>query len=467
VVDKKSYRFLAVNKAAPERYGYTEAEMLRLRVMDLWPKAKSAGYRKKLKSRAEGSGPFGPVEHRTKDGTLLQSAPNRCQILFDGREAVLVTVQDLTGYQRVAEELRRAQLFMEKAQEVVNIGTWLSDPALDGALTWSKETHRIFGVKEGEFDGRVETFFEFVHPDDRAAVAAASTAATRRRQPYRISHRIKLRDGAVRWVEEAATIVRDAKGKPTMMAGIVQDITERVAAQERVQNSQRMEAVGRLAGGIAHDFNNYLFGIMACATALRDSFRPKDRRRRDAEELMKAVEDASSLTRQLTAFSRRQVLEPRLIDPGAVLLDMKPILARLTGRAVRLELDLSHRGLRIMFDPSQLQQIILNLTVNAVDAMPKGGRLTLAVREAPAERRLELVVADTGVGMSAEVLPHIFEPFYTTKPRGKGTGLGLSTVYGIVKQSGGQILAQSEPGRGTTFRILLALDGRKRRAARP
>jgi PAS domain S-box-containing protein len=269
--------------------------------------------------------------------------------------------------------------------------------------------------------------------------------------------------------------ILDGRGRPRYLLGMSEDITERKAAENerselarQLQEAQKMEAVGRLAGGIAHDFNNLLTVIMGSGQLLLEELGRDRPERRDIEDIVKSAQRAAELTRQLLAFSRRQVLEPRVLDVNAVVGNIERLLRRLIGEDINLLTVLARNAGLVRADPGQLEQVIANLAVNARDAMPNGGTLTIAtanvtldeafVREhsdAGPGPHVMLSVSDTGAGMSADVKARLFEPFFTTKESGKGTGLGLSTVYGIVRQSGGSISVESGLGRGTTFRILL------------
>ena len=255
-------------------------------------------------------------------------------------------------------------------------------------------------------------------------------------------------------------------GRPEGIQGIARDISERRRLEEQLRQAQRMEAIGRLTGGIAHDFNNLVTVIHGYSTELAASLEPSDPRRELALEICKAGESATQLTRQLLAFSRRQVLSPRVIDLTHVVLGLSDMLRRLIGADVEL-VTVSAADLHaIKVDPGQIEQVIMNLVVNARDAMPKGGRLTIEtanvevdaayVESHPGARSgsyVRLSVTDTGAGMDAETRSRLFEPFFTTKEPGKGTGLGLATVYGIVKQSGGFVTVDSEVGRGSIFEL--------------
>jgi len=278
-----------------------------------------------------------------------------------------------------------------------------------------------------------------------------------------------------RWVHTIKVPYLDAQGRVCGVLGIFEDITDRKRAEadrEKLQaqfiQSQKMESVGRLAGGVAHDFNNLLMVIQGYGDLLLEKLEPGDVRRRAAEEISKAAQRASGLTRQLLAFSRKQVLQPRVLDLGAVVTNIEKMLRRLIGEDVELRTVLDPALGRIKADPGQIEQVLMNLAVNARDAMPHGGKLTIETANVDVDEDyarqhggvqpgpyVRLSVSDTGCGMDAETRAHIFEPFFTTKERGKGTGLGLPTVYGIVKQSGGYIWAYSEVERGTVFKIYL------------
>ncbi len=276
------------------------------------------------------------------------------------------------------------------------------------------------------------------------------------------------KDGSVIWISESARAVRDEQGALLCYEGTVEDITERKRLEQQLLQSQKMEAIGRLAGGVAHDFNNLLTAIMGYSDLLLSGSGSEESRRRNTEQIKKAAERAAALTNQLLAFSRRQVLTMRVLDLNDVVAAMEPMLRRLIGEDITLVTVLDRALECTKADVGQIEQVIMNLVVNAGDAMPRGGLLTIETANAaldqayvdrhglvPPGAYVKLTVSDTGSGMDAETQAHIFEPFFTTKEQGRGTGLGLSTVYGIIKQSGGYIWVYSEPGRGTTFKIYL------------
>jgi two-component system, cell cycle sensor histidine kinase and response regulator CckA len=275
-------------------------------------------------------------------------------------------------------------------------------------------------------------------------------------------------DGVRRIINSDAGPIRDRKGKVVAGLVIFDDVTERKRLEQQLRQSQRMEAVGRLAGGIAHDFNNLLTVIVGQSEVMLEGFGPNDPLREPVQQIDASAQRAAELTKQLLAFSRKQVRQPKVLDLSAIVADLGKMLRRLIGEDVELITRLNSSLGRVKADPGQIEQIILNLAINARDAMPSGGRLTIETNNASLDDQyanqhtdvrpgpyVMLAVSDTGIGMDKETQSRIFEPFFTTKEQGKGTGLGLATVYGIVKQSEGHIWVYSEPGRGTTFKVYL------------
>ena len=279
------------------------------------------------------------------------------------------------------------------------------------------------------FEGGVEETFEFEYPSPDG--------------PRHFSARI---------VPEFAPGA--AGGPPASVLGVVRDVTQRVRLEEQLRQAQKMEAVGRLAGGVAHDFNNILTVIATYCQFLLDATPPGDARRADVAEICKAADRAACLTRQLLAFSRQQVLQPRVVDVSEVVAGMEGMVARLVGEDVEIVTRLGVGLPPVLADPTQLEQVVMNLAVNARDAMPHGGVLIVTTDACPAGG-VRLAVRDTGSGMDAATRAQVFEPFFTTKPAGAGTGLGLSTVHGIVEQSGGRLTIESTIGRGTEVAVHL------------
>jgi len=273
-------------------------------------------------------------------------------------------------------------------------------------------------------------------------------------------------NGELHWLSGAGRIQVDERGAPVRGVGISMDVTERRHLEEQYQQAQRMEAIGRLAGGVAHDFNNLLTVILGYCELLMRDLDPEDERRADVAEIQSAGASASRLTRQLLSFSRKQITEPSRLDLNQIAVELKAMLERLIGEDVNIELNLASELVGAMADRGQVEQIIMNLAVNARDAMPKGGTLTIETTNVQLDEHYAkthpavepgeyaaLVMSDTGSGMTPEVRARIFEPFFTTKEAGKGTGLGMATVYGIVTQSRASIDIDTEVGKGTSIRI--------------
>ncbi|MGB9464367.1 MAG: ATP-binding protein, partial [Candidatus Acidiferrum sp.] len=330
----------------------------------------------------------------------------------------------------------------------------------------SPQVEAITGYAAEEWLANSRDWMRHIPKEDYAIIQTAEEASLRG-QRIQAEYRIVRKDGAVIWVSDTAVVVSGSDSHP-VMEGIIVDITERKLLENQLQQSRRMEAVGRLAGGIAHDFNNLLTIIKGYAELAQQRTGSPPELRADVQQIENASERASTLIRQLLAFSRRQVLQPKIIDLNAIVLGLDKLLGRLMGEHIEMVTRCGANVGNVKADPAQIEQVIMNLVVNARDAMPKGGRLMVETFNVELDSTyardhvtvkpgpyVMLAVSDTGMGMSPETVAHIFEPFYTTKESGQGTGLGLSTVYGIVKQSGGYIWVYSEPGKGTTFKVYL------------
>ena len=359
---------------------------------------------------------------------------------------------------RYACERARAVEALERREEhyrslTENSLDLVSILAPDGTIRYASPSHeRMLGYSIDELVGR--NAFGLVHPDDQTRMQAVAQQNT---GTIAIEYRIRHKDGSYRTLESFGRDLTHLAG----VGGVVvnsRDVTERKRLEEQLHHSQRIEAMGRLAGGVAHDFNNLLMVIGGHSQILLDSMLPDDPARDDLEQIAKATRRATDLTRQLLAFSRRQAVKPAYLSLNLLVQHADRMLQRVLGEKVHLFTDLAPNIPSVHADPGQLEQVILNLALNARDAMPQGGTLTLATASAtlsepnPGQYVL-LSVSDTGTGIDSSILPHLFEPFFTTKEN--GTGLGLSTSYGIIKQAGGEIEVESNPGAGTTFRIYL------------
>jgi len=380
----------------------------------------------------------------------------------DGRIQGLVGIGiDITERERAEERLREYERVVEQAAESIII----TNP--QGIIIYVNPAfERITGYSQAEVVGRNPRVLKSGHQDTAFYRRMWETLARGDVWKGRLVNRRK--DGTL--FQEDATIgpVRDASGRLVNYVAVKHDVTNEMRLERQFMQSQKMEAIGRLAGGVAHDFNNLLGVIMGYGEIVRRKMRDDDPLKAKVEQILKAAERAGGLTRQLLAFSRQQVLQPKIVDLNGLVSDMEKMLRRLIGEDIELETSLDPVLGSIKADPGQIEQVLMNLAVNARDAMPDGGRLTIETRNAdlgpdyaarrPAVRAgpyVMLAVSDSGMGMDAETQSHLFEPFFTTKETGKGTGLGLSTVYGIVKQSEGYVWCYSEVGIGTTFKIYL------------
>ncbi len=365
---------------------------------------------------------------------------------------------------RLYEEARGARDFLRSIAEHSPAGIVTTD--VRGRITyWSPRSEELLGYRSDEVLGRPVAELQ------RGGREAARALMRRLRVEGRIREHeaeILARDG--RWVEcrFSLALLRDSAGSEIGTLAILEDTSERKRLEAQLRQAQKMEAVGRLAGGIAHDFNNLLAVIMGHSDLIRSVLKKGDALAHDVEQIRRASERAATLTRQLLAFSRRQFLQPQVIDVNTLVGNLATMLRRLIGEDVQLELRLDAEAGRVSADPGQIEQVVMNLAVNARDAMPQGGRLVLETAPASLDQafvaahpgsttgaHVRLSIHDTGCGMSPEVMSHLFEPFFTTKEPGRGTGLGLSTVYGIVKQHRGYIDVTSEPGRGSSFEVYL------------
>jgi PAS domain S-box-containing protein len=394
-------------------------------------------------------------DQRAPDGTLVS----------DG------LVVDVTDRRRAAQRLDESEARFRLVARATNdvVYDW-NIPA--GEHFWAETLLTAFGHDQRLFRPTYEWWRSLIHPDDvervhgslMAVLGGASEAWTE-------EYRFRRSDGTYARVLDRSFVLRDAAGDAVRLVGSMTDLTEHQFLEEQLRQSQKMEAVGRLAGGVAHDFNNLITIIKASTSFLLADMDAADTRCEDVRQIAAAADRAAGLTRQLLAFSRRQILNPTPVRVNSVVENLRPMLARLIGEHIVVETKLGEGIGSIMADVGQLEQVLINLAVTARDAMPDGGRILIETAQVTLDGRhaanhvaqertvvlpgryVMLAVGDTGTGMSRDVQARIFEPFYTTKDAGKGTGLGLSTVYGIVKQSGGHVWVYSEPGHGTVFKL--------------
>jgi PAS domain S-box-containing protein len=383
-------------------------------------------------------------------------------------------LQDIDPRKRAEEALRASQERLDAAQAHAHIGSW-EIGAGGEALFWSKEMFRLFGLDPSAPLPPLSDFLDMLHPDDRQGLIAADQEirGTGRIRP--LQYRTNPARGPERVFDATMQAVRDSAGTLVSITGTLQDVTERkrvereqARLQDQLQQAAKMEAVGRLAGGVAHDFNNLLTVIQGNTELAKLDLTPTDPLIQYLDQVHTAASSAADLTRQLLAFSRRQMIEPRVLNLNDLIKTLRKMLARLIGEDVALETNLAPDLGSVKVDAGQFDQVIVNLAVNARDAMPEGGRLSIETANVTMDEAwcathpglvpgpyIRVTVSDTGHGMTKQIRERIFEPFFTSKPKGRGTGLGLAMVFAVVSQSGGAIDVYSEVGHGTAFKILL------------
>jgi two-component system, cell cycle sensor histidine kinase and response regulator CckA len=403
----------------------------------------------------------------------------RSQLVFAVRGlvgAVLLFDLYVIYQQFLLQRIRRQLVEREEFFQLINdnAADMIAVVDAEGKRLYNSPSYqRILGYDPEELEAT--SSLDQVHPDDRQLVADATTEARRTGNGRRIEYRMRHKNGTWVFIESTASVVRNAAGEVQNIVIVNRDIGERRRLEQQLHQSQKMDAIGRLSGGVAHDFNNLLGVIIGYGEILEERVPESDPLRASVDQILKAGRRASSLTRQLLAFSRQQVLEPKILSLNAVVSDMEKMLHRLIGEDIELAIQLEPQLGSTRADQGQIEQVIMNLVVNARDAMPDGGKLAIQTWNFEIDQKFAeryaypvvtgsyvlLTVSDSGTGMDTATQQRIFEPFFTTKEKGKGTGLGLSTVYGVVKQSGGYIDVISAPEKGTTFNIYLPRTAQK------
>ena len=478
VVDENGH-FIDVNDAYCELIGYSRDELLGMSISDLESAESPQETAQHIaRVRAEGRDRF-LTRHRRKDGVILDVEVSTHYVPHGGG-IFIVFVRDVSeglekeralrssrdGLQREVFEREAEASLLRTAVEHLPGSVLVTDKG--GRIEYVNPAFtRITGYLPEEALGKTPRLLKSGVQDAATYKALWGTILSGREWFGELVNRRK--DGTQYVQELLVAPIRDRHGHPTHFVGIGHDVTERRDLERQMRAAQRMEAVGRLAGGIAHDFNNLLTVIQGYARFLHDDFREGDPAREDTDAILNAAERAARLTGQLLAFSRKQIQELRVVDLNETVAELDKLLRRLIGEDIDLVTKLSPDLGRAKVDVTQIEQVLMNLVVNARDAMSGGGKLTIETAnaqleetygaaknvEVPPGQYVMLAVTDTGTGMDKETQSQIFEPFFTTKEKGKGTGLGLSTVYGIVKQSGGYIWVYSELGQGTTFKMYL------------
>ena len=463
VFDRESLRFLAVNEAAIRHYGYSREEFLSMTIAEIRPEEDVPKLLESASRQVTGLSETALWRHRKKDGTAIQVEITSHPISLDGRDAELILSHDVTEQRKYQESLRRSEERFAKAFRSSPVATTIT--TRDGRYVDANDAFvKMMSYQREEVLGKTSQELRiWVDPEDRRKWLQQLDDSGRTEA---FETRMRTKSGEERRVQVSAERIA-LDGKPCMLANTL-DVTEARRLEEQFRQAQKMEAVGRLAGGVAHDFNNLLSVILGCTELAQTAAMPDSAARKYLDQIRQAVDRAASLTRQLLAFSRQQVLEPRVLNLNVVVNNVSKMLLRVIGEDISLSLKPCEPLGSVKADLGQIEQVMMNLVVNARDAMQEGGKIIIETGNVELDETYArqhtsvrpgsyviLSVSDTGCGMDANTLAKIFEPFFTTKEPGKGTGLGLSTVYGIVKQSGGYIWAYSEPMRGTTFKIYL------------
>ena len=465
-------RLATWNKGIGRMLGYEKLEFLQAEAADLFtPDDRAGGLPERELAEAAEKGRVSAQRWVVrKDGTWLPVQVTITSVR-DAEGNLLGfanRLRDLSEVKRIEEELLRHQEALELGYEAAGLGTWDHD-LITGELRLDQRATSMLGFHPGD-PVSYANWADALHPEDQGPTEELRQAAIVDRQPFSAQFRVLWPDGTTHWIAAIGRgTYQKESGRPLRMRGILLDVTERKQTEERLQEVVRLEAIGRLAGGIAHDLNNMLVAIMGFSDLLARTFEPGDPRLDDVDQINRAAAQSATLTQQLLAFARREMIRPREMDLNRLVRYAAGMLRPVVGENIELAVRLSPTLGGIHADPPRVEQIVMNLVLNARDAMPQGGRVeveTSAVElhanspvwqpeaEAPPPGRYAVLsVRDTGHGMDPETLQHIWEPFFTTKPAGQGTGLGLSVVYGSVKQSGGFVWAESEVDRGTTIRV--------------
>lgn len=400
-------------------------------------------------------------------GRSFALSAKRIEVPLPAERHLLIMFDDVTEPEE-QERRRDAERAQFRAQLLEAVGQAVIATGMDGTVTyWNKAAERLYGWTAAEAAGKQMT--DLTPSSHSLAQGHSIMEALRGGRTWAGEFEVQRKDGSRFPALVTDTPFMDDSGNLVGIVGVSSDLTERKGLEGQLRQAQKMEAIGRLAGGVAHDFNNLLTAINGHARMVLDDLPVESLLANDVRQILSAGDRAAGLTRQLLAFSRKQVLEQRAVEVRRLAGDMEQMLRRLVPERIELVLKTADQPVIARADPGQLGQVLMNLVVNASDAIDAAGRITITVDETTVTpehaagvvwsvrtgRYTQLTVQDTGSGIPVHVMDQIFEPFFTTKPEGLGTGLGLSTVYGIVKQSGGHVIVDSEPGVGTTFRVLL------------
>lgn len=466
LIDPESLKIVDVNPAAQRLTGLRKKQLQSLTLGELIESTVDRQLTDLLKGCrstryfASNEGYF--LRQATGNRRLINVSTSR--IHLESGPLGLLVIRDVTRQKEAESALRENQDRFRKLAEKVRLIPWESTAWPRQFSYVGPQAATILGYPLEAWNAP-GFWSEHLHPEDRAATEKRFTDCAREPREFDCEYRMKSATGQEVWLHDLVHVVSDEKDT-VRLHGFLLDVTERKNLEEDLRQSQKLEAIGRLASGVAHDFNNLLTVINGYSGYLLSKIKEKTAYRDSVEEIRKAAERGVALTSQLLAFGRRQKLQPQLLNVNQALANVEQMLRRVLGENIELIVQMEPDIRAVQFDPRQLELVLLNLALNARDAMPQGGTLSMITqrcdreaagqpRELAPGRYVQLNVTDTGCGMEESVLQRIFEPFFTTKTLGRGTGLGLATVYGIVKQSGGHIEVTSATGKGTTFSLFL------------
>ncbi len=469
VYDCASLRLLELNQAAAEKYGYTREEFLRLSVPDIRPDTEPAKLLLELRSRHIGFNNAGVWRQRRKDGSIFSAEATVLRFDEDGCLQELVLATDVTQRLEAEEALRESKAALRSLVDRAPFGIFRSSLAGNCFEAVNPAFCQMLGYSETELL-RISLSKELYAPDRNRRELVDLLRRDGRLQAQEIV--LQRKDGSEVRARVTAFLTPGRDGAGDQVEAYIEDLTEQGALEQQIRAVQKLEAVGRLAGGVAHDFNNILVVIKLSTEMMLSQVTPDSPLSKPLLQVSNASDRAAALTKQMLAFSRRQMLEMRVVNINAIVSDTSQMLRRIIGEDIRLVTRLADDLANTKLDPDQLGQVVMNLAVNARDAMSTGGTLEIettnveldeayAATHPPVQpgRYVMLAVSDSGTGIPKANLPRVFDPFFTTKEVGKGTGLGLSIVYGIVKQCGGYIWVYSEPGQGTRFELYFRITG--------
>jgi len=457
-----SFEIVDLNPAACALHGWTREQLLQMNPMELVAPISHPAFREFMASMQQGK-PFNSVAvEKRSDGTTFDVEIYGIFLHIRGQRHYMVSIRDISHFKAARRAVESSEARVRRALDASGSAYWELD-LVNGESFSSKRCADLYGRSFSSID----TWLALGHPEDRTGLALSWAAHARGDAP-RVQGTRRVQVGeSWRWISESAFIFqRTSDGAPSRVAGSATDITHRKQLEERLVQGMRLESLGRMAGGVAHDFNNLLTVILAGGELALAGIPPHDQAAADIEEVLEAAKRARRMTDQLLTFSRKQVLQPRVLSLAVQVQTLRPVLKQVTGSRVHLEVDFADDLWDIHLDPGQLEQVIINLAGNAAAAMPDGGRLSFEADNvvldgsyanthpgATVGSFVRFTVSDTGIGMTPEVRARVFEPFFSAKSGSRGTGLGLATVYGVVQQNHGHVWVYSEPGKGTVFKL--------------